>query len=208
MVDPIIHQIILTDIPNSLIWKCLNSWRKMERFGFKIKYWNYCEVKEFISESYPNALQAFLNARNFAEASDVARYLIILHFSGTYVDWDIELVDSMAYYNKISNLSQGYLLLDPNNGTFAPECFSAQKGDQYLRKLTDDIISIFNSQQIPLTPQYTGAFRMRETMKNCNCKQHILSVKDLFEFDYSEIRAPFRRPVKNPLIHYWLHTWL
>ncbi|MDQ1149263.1 MULTISPECIES: glycosyltransferase family 32 protein [Sphingobacterium] len=208
MIEPIIHQILLSDIPNSLIYKCLTSWTKMKNFGFKIKYWNHVEISDFISINYPNALQAFINARNLAEASDIARYLIVLHHSGIYVDWDIELVDSSDYYRKISNLDKGYLLQDPRNGTFAPECFSAEKNEPFLSKLTDDIISVYNSRQLPLTPYYSGAYRMRESMNDYYCNQQILPVKDIFEFDYSEIREPFQRQVKKPLIHYWLHTWL
>jgi len=208
MIAPIIHQILLSDIPNSLIYKCLTSWTKMQSFGFKIKYWNYSEITDFISKNYPNALQPFINARNFAEASDIARYLIVLHHSGIYVDWDIELVDSSDYHNKIANLDKGYLLQDPRNGTFAPECFSAEKDEPFLKKLTDDIISVYNSRQLPLTPQYSGAYRMRDSMNDYYSNQQILPVKDIFEFDYSEIRKPFQRPIKKPLIHYWLHTWL
>ncbi|NML39996.1 hypothetical protein HHL17_22535 [Chitinophaga sp. G-6-1-13] len=208
MVAPIIHQLILNDIPTSMIWMCVSSWEKMKRFGFEIKRWNYTAIRDFIQANYPQALGPFLQARNLAEASDIARYLIVYHYSGYYIDWDIELVSSADYYAQISDLPAGYLLIDPSNGTYASECFAAVKGEPYLKNLVDDIVEAFHTPPLPRTPQYSGPFRMRETMKKSHTGQQIVAVKDMFEFDYSEIRNPYQRAVTKPLIHYWLHTWL
>lgn len=208
MVAPVIHQVLLTDITNSTIWRCVTSWNKMKHYGFGIKQWDYLTTRNFIATHYPLALAPFLQARNFAEASDIARYLIVYHYSGYYVDWDVELVSSADYHHLISGMPHGYLLVDPVNDTYAAECFAAEQGEPYLKALVDDIISVFHTQQLPKTPQYTGPFRMKETMKKSQTRQQVVVVKDMFEFDYQEARNLYQRAVTKPLIHYWLHTWL
>lgn len=195
-----------------LIEQCLSSWNTLIKYDFEIKIWNDDTINIFIRENYPFALDAVLNARNHAEAADIARYLIIYHYGGYYVDWDIELVNDLKFVSLIKKLPSGFLIIDPLNGTLASECFSAKKKDPFLLSLVKDIIDIYNDDKRKLfkTPQYSGPYRMRDSLvRHLNASQKIISVKEIFRYDYSEIR--YKNQIFNrhqPLVHYWMHSWI
>lgn len=211
MVNKIINIIVGPKL-EPLIKKCVKSWYKLTSYGFEVKIWNDEIINSFISDNYPFALDAIINARNHAEAADIARYLIIYHFGGYYVDWDIELVNESKFIKLMRKMPSGFLIIDPLNGTLASECFSAKKKETYLLSLAEDIIAIYNEDKRDLykTPQYSGPYRMRDSLvKHLNTSQKIISVKEIFAYDYSEIR--FKDKINNreqPLIHYWVHSWI
>ena len=214
MINRIIHQ-ITGPRQNDLIRKCLDSWDPLKNKDFTIKVWNDDLITEFIREFYPYASNAILKARNHAEAADIARYLIVYHYGGYYVDWDVELLDIGKFIKVTNRYKNGFLVLDPFNSTIASECFSALNGDRYLKYLVDEIIGIFNSKRRDEmgNPQYSGPFRMRDVffkfkLNNEVLKQEFIEINDIFLYNYREIRSMPERKKKVPLIHYWVHSWL
>lgn len=206
----IIHQIIGKKA-TPLILRCTESWKQMLEYGFEIKIWNDTTIEEFLSEVHPFAREAFVNARNHAEAADIARYLIVYTYGGYYVDWDIELLDCRGFLATSDSYENGYMLIDPPNKTLASEYFCSIPGDEYLLKLTEDIVDLYNngSRETLFTPQYSGPYRMRDSLaKHSKTGMALVPVKEVFAYDYSEIRNPPRGPIKQPLIHYWVHSWL
>lgn len=209
-VPKIIHQIVG---PNTtpLIERSLRSWSILKEYGFEIKVWNDDSIERFILSSHPFALEALVNARNHAEASDIARYLIVYTFGGYYVDWDVELLDVEGFLSLRASNPNGYMLIDPPNLTLASEYFNAAVEDRYLLSLTQDIVWLYdnNEREYHRTPQYSGPYRMRDSLaKHDNTQMDILPVKMVFAFDYREIRNPPDRPIVQPLIHYWVHSWV
>jgi hypothetical protein len=210
MVEKIIHQIVGPKT-TELIDYCLNSWIPLKEYGFEIRVWSYTEINRFVETAYPFVFSALLNARNLAESSDIARYLIVYHFGGYYVDWDIELLDPEGFLKICEANQKGYLVIDPFNGTLASECFSAAQGEDYLLSLVKDIVELFNNglQEQLSTPNYSGPFRMRDSLsKHRNSKQELIEVNNIFLYNYREIREMPRRQIIAPLIHYWTHMWL
>jgi hypothetical protein len=187
------------------------SWQEFKKSGFEIRLWDDELIEQFIKENYPFALQAFLNARNHAEAADIARYAIIHHYGGLYVDWDIKLLSKKKFTELIANNPNGFLVIDPVNQTLASECFAAQSGEPYLLRLLDNIAYIYecNFRDSLPTPQYSGPFRMREVFffLKQDSAQTLLPVKDVFLYDYLEIRVKPPRSKAVPMIHYWEHSW-
>lgn len=208
-VPRIIHQIVGPDT-TPLILRCLESWKRVLDYGFEIKIWNDNTIERFITEFHPFALNAFKDARNHAEASDIARYLIVYSFGGYYVDWDIELLDCEGFLS-VSDLNpNGYMLIDPSNKTLASEYFNCIPRDEYLLRLTNDIVDLYHNgnRNLLRTPQYSGPYRMRDSLvKHRHTTMSIIPVKEVFVYDYSEIRNPPDRPIEQPLIHYWAHSW-
>jgi len=214
MVNKIIHQIIGPQ-KNEFIQKCLDSWDCLKDKGFIIKTWNDSLINEFIEDCYPYAGEAILKARNHAEAADIARYLIVHHYGGYYVDWDIELLNIEKFIKLAGKFKNGFLVLDPFNSTIASECFSALNGDRYLKYLADEIIEVFNSKKRDEmgTPQYSGPYRMRDAffkfkLNNETNRQEFIEINDIFLYNYREIRTMPARKKNAPLIHYWVHSWL
>lgn len=210
MVPQLIHQIVGKK-PSKLAQICLKSWQALENRGFEIVYWDDDMLKEFIGEHYPFSLPAFLAARNHAEAADIGRYLVVHHYGGYYVDWDISLNDVEAFIHLAEREKRGYLVEDPMNQTLASEHFSACRADSYLYALTTDIVDVFDrgERDAISTPDYSGPFRMRETLKKMETVELTrIPVKDIFEYSYAEIRRQPEYRKSGIMTHFWEHSWM
>lgn len=206
----IIHQIIGKK-PSEIVKTCLESWKNLEHFDFEIIYWNDEKIENFVKEYYPFAYQPILTARNHAEVADIARYLIVYHFGGFYVDWDILLNDIQGFINLSESESQGYLLIDPINGTFASEHFSAAVNEGYLLRIVEQIVQTYtrNERELMYTPQYSGPYRMKNVLQNFpHTTQKIIPVKEVFEFDYKEVRDAEVFGENGIMTHFWEHSWI
>lgn len=196
---------------NDLVDDCINSWQQLKEYGFKIIEWNDSSIFKLLELNYKHVLPAFINARNHAEAADIARYLIVYHYGGFYTDWDVELLNVRKFLTLISNYEDGFLIVDQYNSTFAPEFFCCHPNESFLNNVLNDIISIFNSGQVGelTTPEYTGPFRLRETFaKNKETTLSQIDVKNIFAYDYREMQDPPKKKITQPLIHYWMHSWV
>lgn len=210
MVPSIIHQIVGKN-PSGLVKVCLKSWTILEDMGFEIIYWDDDMLEKFINEHYSFALEAFLKARNHAEAADIGRYLLVHHFGGYYVDWDTSLNNAEAFSDLAANKKKGYLVIDPLNQTLASEHFSACRGDNYLYAIVEDIVDTFNRDERDLmqTPQYSGPYRMRSTLRKFNeVEQSIIAVHDIFEYSYAQIRGQKEYRTSGIMTHFWEHSWI
>ena len=189
----------------------MSSWEILITKGFTIQKWDFQHVTIFIEKEFPFALDAFKNARNHAEASDIARYLIVYHFGGYYFDWDIELLDPDEFIQLCEQNRSGFLVQDPVNCSLASEAFAACPGESYLKILVENIVTIYlNGYRDSLsTPEYSGPYRMREVyyFLQRNSRQKLLPIKEIFVYDYWEIREKPPYNGRAPMIHYWLHSW-
>ena len=181
----------------------------MDGGGFVTHIWDDQRLEEFIGKEYPFALEAFLNARNHAEAADIARYLLVYHTGGYYMDWDVQLLSRSRFSRLMKRTPDGFLIEDPANKSIAAEAFSANRNEAYLMRLVHSIVEIYeaNRRDSMNTPEYSGPFRMRDVLRDHVTAQAIVPIKEVFVYDYSEIREMPDRVVTQPLIHYWLHTW-
>ncbi|PST83903.1 hypothetical protein C7T94_03920 [Pedobacter yulinensis] len=196
---------------NEKIQKCLNSWREMESKGYKVRLWNDDQIHAFMKRKHPFLVETFVNSRNYAEAADIGRYAIVYSYGGYYADWDVEVLDAERLIRIENENPDGYMLVDPPNGSLASEFFCAAKEDPYLLSLLRDIVEIYETQKRDklFTPSYSGPFRMRDSLeKHNNTRMNVLPVKNVFAYNYSEIRNPPPGEVTQPLIHYWLHSWI
>jgi hypothetical protein len=210
MLPKIIHNIVGPS-KNELVEECLASWESTLKYGFGIKHWDDHEIEKFISKWHPLVLPAFKNARNHAEAADIARYLIVYNFGGVYADWDVEVLHTRKIIKIFSNHPNGFMLLDPLNNTLHPEFFCANVNDPFLLNLVEDIVSLYNNNErnALTTPAYSGPFRMRDSLAlHPETNMDIINVKEIFAYDYKEIQNPIERVITQPLIHYWMHSWV
>ncbi|SDH45288.1 Glycosyltransferase sugar-binding region containing DXD motif-containing protein [Pedobacter terrae] len=210
LIPKIIHHIIGRR-QNPLIEDCLDSWKCLGNYGFEIRIWTDLTIMDFISTFHPFAFYAFVHAKNHAEAADIARYLIIYTCGGYYVDWDVKLLSPEKFFFLSKRYLCGYMLVDPLNDTIASEYFCSSPKDPYLLNLVEDIVQLFNDGQKDLirTPQYSGPYRMRDSLlKHPETSIESVNVKDIFAYDYREIRNPPAGEITQPLIHYWVHSWL
>lgn len=210
MLPKIIHQ-ILGQKPSELVKNCLESWQFLAENGYTFMLWDDSTLERFITDNYEFALSAFQNARNHAEAADIARYLVVFHYGGYYVDWDIYLINIKLFCNLIKRFEYGYLVVDPLNDTIASEHFSALKGELFLLRIVDDIVETYNrgERELMNTPQYSGPYRMKYSLlKHKNTQQTKIAVKDIFEYSYEEIREAKEYFKSGIMIHFWEHSWI
>lgn len=211
MINKIIHQIILGKIPNNFIAKCMQSWEGLLPYGYELKIWDRDRTMKLIKEKYEFSFEIFLRARNLAEASDIARYLIVHHFGGHYADWDIMLNSPNIFHEFDEKNRSGCLLQDPLNGIISCEYFSAIQNEQFLLEVINDIAATFKrgEQELMFTPQYSGPHRLTNALhRHPLTSQKIVAVKDVFEYDYNEIRLAKEVGKKGIMTHFWTHTWI
>ncbi|RZJ87839.1 MAG: hypothetical protein EOO20_15120 [Chryseobacterium sp.] len=210
MIPEIVHHIVGPKT-NQIVDRCLSSWTILREVGYEIVTWNDQDIEVFLKENYHFALPGFLHARNHAEAADIARYLIIYHYGGHYMDWDVELLEPNKFLRIAHKNPDGYFIVDPANGTLASEVFASSPKCEYLLQLSYEIARLYNSGEIHAlgTPQYSGPYRMRDFLEIFGTiSQPLIPVKKMFAFDYSEIRNRPKKKVTQPLIHYWIHSWI
>jgi len=210
MLPKIIHQ-IGNNQPPAFISRCLQSWSAVDEIGFERVFWTDEDILSFLASEYPHVLQMFKAARNHAEAADIARYTIVYHFGGHYIDWDVELLDLNEFESLCKHNPNGFLLQDRVNQTLASEVFSASRKEKYLMDIILNMINIYenNFRDCLSTPQFSGPYRMRETyyFRPNVSKQQLLDVKDVFLYDYAEIREMAPKKIKRAMVHYWMHSW-
>ncbi len=211
MVPKIIHRIVGPK-PSPLVVQCITSWNVVKEHGYEINIWNDDLLKEFIAKEYPHILDAFISARNYGEAADIARYLIVYHFGGYYFDWDTELLSLNKFLELAEQNPHGFLVQDPVNQTLSPEAFSALPRERYLFNLLDNICYIHENgfRHSLQTIHYSGPYRMREVyyFTRKASLQNLIKPKDIFLYDYWEIRQKPFRDEEVAMIHYWEHGWM
>jgi hypothetical protein len=211
MLPKIIHRIIGPK-PSPLVVHCMNSWEVVKAYGYEIKIWNDDDLEAFIKIEYPDILPVIKAARNYAEISDIGRYLLVYHYGGHYFDWDTELLSVNKFLELCDRNPSGYLVQDPVNQTLAPEAFSALPKEQYLYNLLDNICYIHENgfRHSMKTIDYSGPYRMREVyyFTKKASQQTTIKPKDIFLYDYWEIRQKPYRDEEKPMIHYWEHGWM
>ena len=207
----VIHRIIGRK-QSPLVKACLVSWNKLKRKEYSIVTWTDELIEVFLRTHYPTILIPFLDARNHAEAADIARYAIVYHYGGHYLDWDVELSDEKKFLELCERCPTGYLLQDPKNLTLSSEAFSALPQEPYLWSLLQSITELHSAAEhlSMKTPQYTGPYRMREVYESSAYKsmQKIVPIKEAFLYDYDEIRQMKNLAYTTPMIHYWVHSWI
>jgi mannosyltransferase OCH1-like enzyme len=211
MVPKIIHQ-ICGETPSRLVEQCVSSWNcLMEKENFDIRYWDDYKLAIFINNNYPWAYNAFSNARNHAEAADISRYLLVHHYGGIYIDWDIHLNNVDGFMSLFNEETKGFVLVDPCNYTIASEFFAGIPNENFFLEIVKDINTIYLSgdRENYFTPQYSGPYRMRQTLsKFKNIDFSLIEVKEVFEYDYSEIRQAKSFTKSGIVTHFWEHSWL
>lgn len=209
MVPKIIHQIVGKQ-PSELVAKCVQSWQILQEQGIEFMRWDDTSLGKFIMHFYPMFYNSFNNARNHSEASDIARYLLVYHYGGHFIDWDIELLSPGKFIELDQTYPFGYLVQDPVNQSLASEAFSGTVGEQYLYNIVDNIAYIFeNGYRDSLgMSEYSGPYRMREVYYSTkkNTKQIPVIIKDVFLYDYWEIREKPPRDREVAMLHYWEHA--
>jgi mannosyltransferase OCH1-like enzyme len=94
---PLIHQIAFTDLPE-LYRANENSITLIQQFGLEnYRLWKLDDTRDFIKEFYPREIVlTFDRLKPYSYKSDLARFCIINHFGGIYLDLS---VNDLKYFD-------------------------------------------------------------------------------------------------------------
>ena len=88
-IPKIIHQTYASQALSSRMRKLVDSWRLLNP-GWEIRFYDDEACLDFVTQQFPEYLDAYVNLPKSVERSDFFRYLIIYKYGGVYTDIDTE----------------------------------------------------------------------------------------------------------------------
>ena len=223
----LVHHIVLGNRITPLVRECLDSWTTVTDCGFEFRLWNDAAIAEFV-KGEPMEFQGLLKrAKNYGEAGDILRYMILGRLGGLYVDWDVLLLDPQRFLRILGDLKdQKCLFLEDRKtqavgytSVFASSLFYMQKGNpltrDLLRQMERDYVS---SPEMP-TAVLTGPMALTRHLKaspHYLREAKVVDLTDVYSFDYAEVQkfhsreslAQHRNYSRAPAVHFWTHEWI
>ncbi len=204
-------------LPESAV-KCIESWRKVMP-DYEIKEWN---EDNFDVNIIPYTAEAY-SVGKYAFVSDFARYWIIYHHGGVYLDTDVEVVKPFddivgkGAYMGIESMCKvipedlvGYPMVNPGLGIGAPAGTDFYKKvlDYYskLRFLRDDG-SIIGGTVVA----HTTRLLVEEGLQKHDGQQQVAGIliypEDYFN-PFDDITGRLNITENTRSIHWYARTWL
>ncbi len=104
MIPLILHQIWFQGIDNIIepYKSCfINTIIFLKKTKWKHYFWDKEKIDTFILDKYPNYWDIYNNCHILVQKLDVARYLILYHYGGCYMDMDMEILKD--FYDLLEN---------------------------------------------------------------------------------------------------------
>jgi len=227
----LIHQITLGNTVPRLNRECLASWRGLTNRGFDVLSWTEERVASFLATcAVPEARTLYAKARNYGEASDIARIAITYTYGGLYVDWDVLLVDPEKLVRLLADLDNSDCIVIRDAFTKEPDfpyiydnsLFYLRKGHPLALDFLRHMAASYNGRPLPDTPYLTGPHALTHFLRlhpdhERACRA--IDMREIYAFDYEGVigHTPdqTRREVLKdycsaggaPAVHFWTHTW-
>ncbi len=129
MIPLILHQIWYQGIDNirQPYKDCfINTIIYLKNTKWDHQFWDKEHIEDFIQNNYSNYWDLYNNYNVFIQKLDIARYLILYHYGGCYMDMDMEMIkdfsilieptDSLIVSNRSINIiNNGILFSNPKN---------------------------------------------------------------------------------------------
>jgi len=204
MIPPKIHQIVLGNARAPQIDQFMSGWRQFSTCSYH--RWDDAAAALIFLESFPEYLDLYRQARNPAEASDIARLAILCLHGGYYIDWDIELLDptAMAGFMESHRNEHGWAVVDSSNESIANELLAFAPRSELLLSFLRHLSGVPVSQRPP-TPQFSGPWGFTEWYRRSGYSLRLFETCELFQFRYRYDLCPTKG---QPMVHHWMHTWL
>ena len=155
----IIHVMWTTsEVPNR--WKrSAKSWiTKNEKFVYC--HWNHSELEAFVADEYPWLLSTYLSYPYVIQRCDVARYLLLYHYGGTYVDLDVVSVIPLSVIFASDPLNAGVILAPTEPFGVTPEFIAVRRArDPVIRGVIAGLRRAAASPWYPPLPYTEVMFR-------------------------------------------------
>ncbi len=171
------HQIWTTeDIPHK--WSVLQKYCRKINPQYKYMLWTHQRIDNFMQENYPWFMENYWSYPYQMQRLDAARYFILLHYGGVYVDMDMECLDT--FDNIFANTTAVAPMADIVLGATEPlgvtsSFLMAKHRHGFMRYLTERL-SQYNHWYI--TPYWTvvlgtGPLYLFRSTRSFPCREQI-----------------------------------
>ena len=223
----LVHHIVLGNRITPLVRECLDSWTTVTDCGFEFRQWTDASIAEFVKDEPIEFQNLLKRAKNYGEAGDILRCMILGRLGGLYVDWDVLLLDPQGLLRVLGDVTDEKCLFLEDRKTitvgyksvFTNSFFYMQKGNPLARDLLLQMDRDYmNSPEMP-TIELTGPMALTRLLETCPHylrEAKVLDLTDVYSFDYAEVRkfysreslAKHRNYSRAPAVHFWSHEWI
>lgn len=223
----LVHHIVLGNRITPLVRECLDSWTTVTDCGFEFRQWTDASIAEFVKDEPIEFQNLLKRAKNYGEAGDILRCMILGRLGGLYVDWDVLLLDPQGLLRVLGDVTDEKCLFLEDRKTitvgytsvFTNSFFYMQKGNPLARDLLLQMDRDYvNSPEMP-TVELTGPMALTRLLETCPHylrEAKVLDLTDVYSFDYAEVRkfysreslAKHRNYSRAPAVHFWSHEWI
>jgi len=156
----IIHVIWTTsEVPSR--WKgSSSSWLDMNP-EFIYCHWNHSELEAFVADEYPWLLSTYLAYPYVIQRCNLARYLLLYHYGGTYVDLDVLCRTSMSDIFASAPVSAGFIVAPTNSYCITQEFIAVRRSrDPVMRGVIAGVRRAAASLWYPPLPYTRNMYRI------------------------------------------------
>ena len=129
-----------------------------EKFAYC--HWTHAELEAFVADEYPWLLSTYLAYPYVIQRCDVARYLVLYHYGGTYVDLDVLCYAPMFIIFADAPLDAGVIVAQTEPFGFATEFIAVRRPrDPVIRDVISGLRRAAASPWYPPLPYTAVIFR-------------------------------------------------
>jgi mannosyltransferase OCH1-like enzyme len=222
-----IHHIVLGNRVPPLVRECLNSWTTVTDCGFEFHQWTDPSIAEFMEHQPTEFKTLYKRAKNYGEAGDILRYMLLGSEGGLYVDWDVLLLDPRRLLSVLGDLNEEKCVFLEDRNTqavgyksvFASSLFYMRKGNPLTRDLLLQMDRDYvNSPKMP-TAELTGPMALTRHLNTCSHylrEARIVNLTDVYSFDFAEVQKfrskdslmKHKNSSRAPAVHFWTNEWI
>ena len=142
------------------------QWQRSARTWLRINekfvycHWNHSELEAFVAEEYPWLLSTYLAYPYVIQRCDVARYLLLYRYGGTYVDLDLICLAPLSVIFAAAPTDAGVLVAPTEPFGVATEFIAVRRArDPVIRGVISGLRRAADSYWYPPLPYTAVMFR-------------------------------------------------
>lgn len=102
---------------------------------YQLIFWNDSSIEQFLMNNYIWFMPTYRSYENNIEKADVARYFIIFHYGGIYMDLDMECVSDFKTIFSLAKKEFSIIIGEGLGGGLTNSFFGATKNHPFIKKL-------------------------------------------------------------------------
>ena len=155
----IIHVMWTTSEVPARWQRSAKTWPNMNE-KFVYCHWNHSELEAFVADEYPWLLSTYLAYPYIIQRCDVARYLLLYRYGGTYVDLDVICITPLSVIFSAAPVDAGVIVAATEPFAVATEFVAVRRArDPVMRGVISGLRRAAASHWYPPLPYTAVMFR-------------------------------------------------